>query len=300
LNDFSDWNSFDCLSDRAADFLASHLLEIPSLFLQTLPTSVVAQILSRDCLQIESEDSLLDIILSRLERDGNGEELLEFVRFEFLASNGIDRFISWSCEHFDSLHVTISVWKCVTKRLSLNVTPGYVDSRLPARSFVPTPGSPLNGIIAFLTKEHGGNVEDRGIVSISSSSVSGRLSPKNAADLGQQNYFHSLGQPNQWLSYDFKTRRVKITHYSIAAHANNYYLRSWVIEGSMDGQANSWVTLDSRTNNTEADSDHPIVTFEVTGAESYRFIRLRQTGKCAGGDDYLVLYGFEMFGFLTG
>jgi hypothetical protein len=80
----------------------------------------------------------------------------------------------------------------------------------------------------------------------------------------------------------------------------NYYLRSWVIEGSMDGKDNSWVVIGTRRDDTQADANHPIGTFTVANSEASRFIRLRQTGHNARGDDFLILFAFEMFGVLIG
>jgi hypothetical protein len=45
-------------------------------------------------------------------------------------------------------------------------------------------------------------------------------------------------------------------------------------------------------------SAHPIGIFTVSQSDKSRFIRLRQTGKNARGDDYLILYAFELFGQL--
>jgi hypothetical protein len=98
---------------------------------------------------------------------------------------------------------------------------------------------------------------------------------KNAVDLGHQNYFSSKNEPNQWLRYDFKTRRVNLTHNPIAAHPS-CFLRSWVTEGSMDGEDNSWTAIDTRLKNAEADPNQPIATLGVTESNPYRFIRLRQ------------------------
>jgi hypothetical protein len=42
-----------------------------------------------------------------------------------------------------------------------------------------------------------------------------------------------------------------------------------------------------------------IATFS-TASNFYRFIRLRQTGKNARGDDYLILRAFEVFGCVLG
>jgi hypothetical protein len=154
------------------------------------------------------------------------------------------------------------------------------------------------GIIAYLTREHGGNVQDRGIVEVAASSV--HLSShvaKNAVDLTTAAYFQSPNQPNQWFCYNFKDRRIRLTKYSIAAHTSNWFLRSWVVEGSVDG--NAWVSLDERKDNTDAHPGHPIATFSVDQSDEYQFIRLRQTGKNAGNADWLILYWFEVFGFLT-
>jgi hypothetical protein len=71
--------------------------------------------------------------------------------------------------------------------------------------------SPLDGIIASLTTEHGGNVSDRGIVAISGSvySESPGNAARNAADLtNTSNYFKSKGEANQWLCHDFENRKV--------------------------------------------------------------------------------------------
>jgi hypothetical protein len=142
----------------------------------------------------------------------------------------------------------------------------------------------------------GGNVHDQGMVGVSASSVWSDLLAQHAVDLDRDNYFGSCDRPNQWLCYDFKERRIQLANYSIAAHTNDWFLRSWVVEGSEDGSA--WMTLDEHHNNTEANLRHPVTTVEVEPKMQCRFIRLRQTGKCAGNKDSLVLFGFEVFGLV--
>jgi hypothetical protein len=157
----------------------------------------------------------------------------------------------------------------------------------------------LDGIIAHLSSECGGNVHDRGIVHITSKSVlNDSYPPKLAADLQSTTYFHSIGEPGQWLCYDFKDRRVRPTHYSVHAHSNDLYLRSWVFEGSLDGS--SWSLLDEQKDNSTTNSSHPIGTFSLSQSSAFRFLRLRQTGKNTQGNDYLVLFAFEIFGDLIG
>jgi hypothetical protein len=90
---------------------------------------------------------------------------------------------------------------------------------------------------------------------------------------------------------------VRPTHYSFRAHYGNYFLRSWVFEGSVDGS--SWVVLDQQKDDTTTNSEHPIGTFAVSHCADCRFVRLRATGKNSAGTDSLFLQAFEIFGHLT-
>jgi hypothetical protein len=105
-----------------------------------------------------------------------------------------------------------------------------------------------------------------------------------------------VNSPNQWLCYDFKDRKIEPTHYSIHAHSNNFYLRHWVLEGSLDGS--KWDAVDQHMNDTTTNTEHPIGTFKISKSIAYQYIRLRQTGKNATGDDHLILFAFEIFGRL--
>jgi hypothetical protein len=64
----------------------------------------------------------------------------------------------------------------------------------------------LDGIISYLTKKHGGNVQEKGIVTITSKSglnddqIGYRL--KKVADLSSDSYSHSKNQPARWVSWD--------------------------------------------------------------------------------------------------
>jgi hypothetical protein len=133
-------------------------------------------------------------------------------------------------------------------------------------------------------------------VNVSGSTIYGSFVAKNAVDLLSNSYFESQNESNQWLCYDFKDRKVRPTHYSIHAHSNNWWLRSWIFEGSMDGS--TWTELDSHTNDGSTNSNHPIGTFSISNHFEFRFVRLRQTGVCAQGNDYLILFAMEIFGDL--
>jgi regulator of replication initiation timing len=89
-----------------------------------------------------------------------------------------------------------------------------------------------DGIIAHLTRECGGNVHERGIVVTTASSVlKAAYAPMNAVDFTTEQVFTSdvmtkgSNVPhtrNNWITFDFKKRRVVPTHYAIRGcwHSN--------------------------------------------------------------------------------
>jgi hypothetical protein len=154
----------------------------------------------------------------------------------------------------------------------------------------------LDGIIASLTRRFGGNVHDRGIVTISASSllVSG-YSGRNAADLNSDSLFSSSNNADSWLCYDFMARRVKLTHYSMRS-AWDDFPKSWVLEGSFNGT--SWMQLDHRMNTNNLKGDRRIASFPVSTVAESRFIRLRMIAPNHSGAWYFSLVGVEFFGTL--
>jgi hypothetical protein len=281
--------------EKVISFLASHFCETDRSFLSRLPISTIRRFLSHESLKIESEDSLYEFVTSLFDRDAETITLLEQIRFEFLTPASMAAFIGWSCDHFAQFSHSIEIWKSLCVRLSLSVSP-TANPRRWHRAIRPSGDGCLHGIIAHLTRECGGNVHDRGIVDVSEKSPASGCPPKNAADLQSETYISSPNAPGQWLCYDFKSRRVTPSHYSIRCLSSSYHLRSWVLEGSVDGS--SWRALDDQANNATMTPTHQIGTFSIPHSFQCRFIRLRQTGKTADGSDHLVLFAFEIFGLL--
>jgi hypothetical protein len=153
----------------------------------------------------------------------------------------------------------------------------------------------LEGIIAHLTKKHGGNVQERGVVTITSKSVDKDPSCllKHVADLTTDTGFYSMSEPRQWACWDFREMRVRPTHYTLRA----LFLKSWVLEGSLDGR--SWTEIDRQTGNQVFKDDWHTTSFAVSRPAECRFIRLTQTARDHGGYDQLVLLAVEFFGTLT-
>jgi hypothetical protein len=272
-------------------------MELDSSFIENLPICTLSSILSNEHLRLASEDYLYNMIRSRCGLNDEWFQLLCHVRFEYLSKNSIESFISLSENHFNAFlrSFCLEVWQSICIRLSQSVELRHVNIRYGVFLSPNCDGS-LEGIICYLTGKHGGNVEERGIVAISSSSYRPSFPARHVADLQTCTYFESDSSPGPWLCYDFKNRRVQPTHYSISAHSNNYYLRSWVLEGSLEGS--KWDEIDRHTNDATTNTQHPIGTFNISKSILYRYIRLRQTGKNAHGTDHLIIYAFEIFGRL--
>jgi hypothetical protein len=203
------------------EFIASHFHEFSFSSLSKVRLNEISAIVSHPSLKMRSEDSLYEFIISRMKEDFSFFSLFEFVRFEYLSSTAISDFSTVVCEHFDLLNVSILSAICV--RLNQNVSPQTVNSRLNGIEIFPNVSTPLEGIISYFTREHGGNVHDRGIVKITSSepySDSSSYAAKNVADLTADSWFYSKNAPNQWLCYDFGDRRINLTHYSIRSRCN--------------------------------------------------------------------------------
>ena len=159
---------------------------------------------------------------------------------------------------------------------------------------------PLDGIIAHLTRECGGNVHDKGAVEVTASSESDLgYDARHAVELEKRSCFVSNNEPNSWIRYDFKERRVCPTSYSIRVGCF-VTPRSWVLEVSNDGSEGSWDIVDCR-DTQEWTKQWETHNFAISARlrESFRFVRLRVTGRNACGTDAFGLASLEIFGTLS-
>ena len=170
------------------------------------------------------------------------------------------------------------------------------DERLP---LLLIPDDPLDGAIAHLTRECGGNVHKKGVVEVTASGCcwGPHNELKNAVELGTNTWFGSKNEPNSWICYDFKESRVEPTSYSIRS-ARGSFPRSWVFEVSNDGK--EWKVADRRDNNSELNARCVTRMFDIRTCPGgrFRFVRLLQTGKNSYGNDELWLSSLEVFGTL--
>ena len=167
-------------------------------------------------------------------------------------------------------------------------------------------GHPLEGIIAYLTKQCGGNVHHKGLVTCTSSSIVEQYRadhgyPWNAVDFSQETLFHSQPEIEPWLSYDLKDKRIFVTGYSIRSRNDHTtgHPRTWDLEGSNDNK--SWVRLDQHKNDQHFTQTNVAHYFTVRPyCQRFRYLRIRHWGPAHGESaSWLVLSALEFFGDIT-
>jgi hypothetical protein len=80
------------------------------------------------------------------------------------------------------------------------------------------PAKPFEGILSHLSQMHRGNIHEKGIVTITSSSIidnDPRHSPNNLLDSNIQHIFSSKNESNQRVQFDFHRIPVSAIHYVI-------------------------------------------------------------------------------------
>jgi hypothetical protein len=274
---------YDHFGEASIPFLASEFHKLKSSELANIPLSALYDILSHHQLKILSEDSLYWSLSSRICSDLEYWELLQFIRFEYLSPECICDFVSVIREGTCISH---HLWETISPRLISGL--GVVGLAFPLEE-----AKSLNGMIRYLTRKHGGNVHDKGIVTITSKSVdqAGSKNFSYLAALTSGNSFISKDEPDQWICWDFHDLRTRPTHYTITSGS----LKSWVVESSLDGEA--WTEIDRRTDTMDFKVGWE-ASFAVSNSAECRFIRLTQTGKNHKGNDHLIICAFEFFGAL--
>lgn len=300
------------------DTISSNFYQIDQNKLKKLSTPILHAIISNEHLKIDNEDSLYEFIKEifnekekEKEKESESENESELTIYDFY--EGIE-FVCLSdakfkdfIESFDATRMTVSVWRKLCNRfLNVKNDKRYSKQKVEPKSrqilYDGNQSNSFHGIIDQLTKECGGNVDDKGEVSVTALDA-GNNSAKLTVDLDSKNSgLITDGEQNSWLMYDFKNRKVRPTHYSIRSWAwspNCHHLKDFVIEGSNTG-GKDWKVLDSQNNATCLNGNGVFNTFKIkenlSSDEYYRFLRLRQTGKNFAGNDQLCLNSLEYFG----
>lgn len=285
------------------EFAASNFSEISKDKLGSVDICVIEEIVKNEKLRIDDEDWLLEFILDMYAKDAMYASLLEYVHFQSVSEHCLERFVN----EFDIDHLNRSIWDSICLRLLRRKETDtekcrYLQSKSCSKCFEIQykEGSEMNGIIQYLTEKTGGNIHDNGTIAITSKTVNNGYSPRNLVDFQNSNYYYSLNQPNGYVCFDFKDRKIKLKNYSIKRQhefQGGCNMKSWTVEGSADGSA--WTKIDEHMNDPSLNGSNNVVTFNTNGNESfYRFIKFTQTGRSWGDNDYILIGAIEMYGMI--
>jgi hypothetical protein len=161
-------------------------------------------------------------------------------------------------------------------------------------------GPPPDGIVAYLTRKHGGNPATKGVVTVTLSSTweVGRMGPNVFDFMTDTNACAGrIRTEAQWIDFDFHEMRVRPTHYWIRSYAGFAHLKSWVLQCVDD--SDHPVNLDEQTDTVVLNSSYAIATFAVAHPRRCSIIRLKTTGHThISGNWRVIISGFELFGSL--
>ena len=285
------------------DFIAKHFSEMPPTEIMKLSVDSLELVLASGSLRITDEDMLYSTLSKVIKTNGTEYVcLLEHVQFENLSQEAITEFVNDSSLFLkDGMSVTI--WSSICRRLVRS----HVSSDVQQNGFLCPldTARPLEGIIRHLSRMYGRNICETGIVRLTGSRPY-NMDPNYSNSVGQvaiadrSTYFCSANEPNMWICYDFKNRRIKPTAYTIQSFAGSSgweHLRSWVIETSTDGT--TWTEIDRHENCESLNREHAVASFIISSSSECRMIRLRQIGPNCHRfvqDNKLVLSSWEIFG----
>lgn len=304
---FNDANFYS----KIIEYIADKFESMDKQKLKQLSKPILYSILTSDKLKIENEDALKDFIDDVFDFSSSSlnEENVDIVYFyEILDFSKLSlNKLSDVLDKIEIDKMTSTFWdKCkfiITRNnSSSNAKNKQKNENDLVIEFDGQENNRLKGIINYLSEKAGGNIYEKGIVDLTASSIATNI--KYLVDLNQ-NIYQSHNLPNQWVKYDFKEKKIQITHYTIYTRNDNCdggNPQNWVLEGSNSNKENDWVILDSRQNEISTQKANKKVTFEIKNHEnneSFRFIRFRQTGKSSNNNDYLTLTSLEFFGTLV-
>jgi hypothetical protein len=290
----------NCETERA--FLCKHFEETWPSMREVLRIGALYSILSSDDLVIPSEDWLTEELTAFAGSDPLRLILFETVCFEGLSASVMRAFIDFIDPLFGG--VPRPLWERLCRRLLCDVAlPTALRARSPAEQICAIlfkAEQPFQGIIAFLSRNHTGNLADCNAIDATASSAdSAAWGAKWCIDPRPTRGFCSTGAQGGWLALNFKDRSVRATHYSILSRDQGRgfcHPRSWVAEVCDDGQ--SWVIVDRRENDDHLNGKGLHYTFEIPAPMVGHYFRLRQTGPTHRNDHYFTFTNLELFGDL--
>lgn len=313
--------------ERDIEFFASHFNEIKDELLKQIEEKhfeieefVIENILNDPKLQLNNEDELLDFVNKLYKHDSKYSELYKYVDFNNVESSSIKEFV----DIFDFNDMTHSVWLSITKSLQQKTNQEKPSAKIQEINFdftkhedFLTEFEQINEEIEPINKEFEPNEDEfdgilnylqthsniKNEIIIYSSSNRNYTDPYeivNYASASSSSYILTRDKPNSWICIEFINHRIIPSGYMIESctYDISETLRSWAIEGSNDNQY--WETLDTQANNDSLNGVGLFHLFAVSNykynTESFKYLRIRQTGSNWCENDSLFIASIEFYG----
>jgi hypothetical protein len=151
----------------------------------------------------------------------------------------------------------------------------------------------VDGILAYLTKKHGGNLHEKGIVTVTGNSIK---TIQHLTDPLNPSGYVSWTVADGWFCYDFGDLRIDATRYAVQSCCNSMVAQSWTVEVSENGQ--KWVAVHAVSDTTPLKPSKAIVSYAMARAPRFRFLRVCHQGPNHSGAFNYHLFAFEVFGKL--
>lgn len=289
------------LSDEI-EFISSHFFkfcdskkdELKKISIETL-----INIIKNSKLKIESEDQFLQFVNEFYSYDTKYSILYEYVQFNHVTSQTMIKFI----DVYDINDITNQAWKKLAERL---IEETKQQKSLNDQTFSPNVNQQFDGIINYLVKQTNGNIDKEinfTASSIGSSDINS-FGPQCVSIFNDRNkIFHSNGNQNEWICFNFKNHQVIPTHYTLRSvdsrgDVNGYHLKSWVVEGSNDNS--NWDNLDEQKDCNFLNGKGKIHTFKIEKEtmKEYKYIRIKMTGNNWTGSNFFIIDSIEIYGTL--
>ncbi|KAK8840531.1 hypothetical protein M9Y10_030739 [Tritrichomonas musculus] len=286
--------------------VASHFYEIDEKMFVNMKSLILNDILTADELKIESEDSLLQILLHRRQfiqshfTKENEEFFFEKVRYEFLNERTIENFLN----ELEFIDLDPYLWTSIKKRLVLPVKNEMKNERATSqvaanyKEFVYNGQNQFDGICKYLTDTSNGNIISNNTIEVKNPRICcGDV--KTLFDYNNRKCWTHVDSNPAWILFDFKERKVQLNSYAIRTrHVGGHsFLRSWRIEISDDGS--NCTLVDERKNIEELNGQDKSHVFNISMTNQFRFIRLTSdlNLRCSNHPDFSIA-NIEFYGKL--
>lgn len=278
-------------------YVAYHFFEMEKSELDKLDCNDLMYVLESERLRVESEDNLIDYIISRCETDLESFSLMKTVKFSHVSSEKMTKFCAFVSNN--RIVIDVPTWNQISVRLCMNVEQLVDIHRHYQRVFtVEKPANSYKGIISRFRKEHGDIYMIPEIKLFDASGVVKSVNGTEVTDWSSLDYYCSKNQPNQYLGYEFVDGVcVNLTGYalkSVPFEAGSDHPRSWMLEVSNDSQR--WTVLNRVKQSPSLNGPNRSYYSTLQNISDWKYVRVRLTDVTWRGTNLLALSGFELYG----